>query len=211
LADLDTDIMSGMKSAPAKVRERFLSRDEIAALWPAWPVLGEELAPALRLALATGQRIGEVLGMTTVELDREQAVWTIPAERSKNKFAHAVPLSPLALELIGQARVIDGRLFSAGVVKVAQTITRYRHRLPVTGWTAHDLRRTACTGMAELGVSDFVIGHVVNDRGTTKSSITGSTYVRYDYAREKREALELWAAHLDAIVRGGAEVLPLRG
>jgi integrase len=208
---LDTDIMAGMKAAAPRIRERFLSEDEISALWSAWPsALGEEVTLALRLALVTGQRIGEVVGMTTSELALAKAVWTIPAERSKNKFAHAVPLSPLALDLIAQAKPIDGRMFRVSVVKVAQTITRWRHRLPVDGWTAHDLRRTACTHMAMLGTSPLIIGNVVNHRGTTRSSITLSTYVRYSFDKEKREALDLWAAHLDSIVRGGAKVFPLR-
>jgi integrase len=208
---LDTDIMHGMKATAAKSRERFLTEDEIWKLWPAWSALGDEIALALRLALVTGQRIGEVVGITMAEIDLVNAIWTLPAERSKNKFAHKVPLSPLAMELIRQAKIIDGRLFQIGVVKVAQIITRYRHRLPVDGWTAHDLRRTACTHMAMLGVSDFIIGHVVNHRGTTKSTITQSVYVKYDYAAEKRDALELWAKRLAAIVTGdAAKIIPMK-
>ena len=208
---LDHDLMTGMRATAPKIRERFLNEDEILKLWAEWPdALGEEVALALKLALVTAQRIGEVVGITTTELDLDNSVWNLPAERSKNKFAHSIPLSPLALELIAQAKVIYGRLFRIGVVKVAQTITRRRDRLPVDGWTAHDLRRTACTHMAMLGVSPLIIGQVVNHRGTTRSTVTLSTYVRYSFDKEKREALALWAAHLDAIVRGGAKVMPMR-
>jgi integrase len=165
----------------------------------------------LKLALTTGQRIGEVLGLTTGELDLTKAVWTLLAERSKNKFKHTIPLSPLALDLVAQAKVIDRRLFRASVVKVAQMITRWRHRLPVTGWTAHDLRRSALTQMAMLGVSPLVIGHVANHRGTTKATVTLSTYVAYTFEPEKRAALNLWADRLAAIVGGsGAQVIPMR-
>src|SRR5262245_16375492 len=123
---LDNDIMSGMKAAAPKVRDRWLNDQEMAALWHAWPeVFGDEIALALKLALVTGQRIGEVLGITTAEIDLARAVWTLPAERSKNKFAHMIPLTPMALDLIAQAKVIDGRLFRVSVVKVAQTITRW--------------------------------------------------------------------------------------
>ncbi|HKB22829.1 MAG TPA: hypothetical protein VKC99_08610, partial [Methyloceanibacter sp.] len=103
-----------------------------------------------------------------------------------------------------------GRLFRASVVKVAQTITRWRHRLPVTGWTSHDLRRTCCTHMAMLGISPLIIGNVVNHRGTTRATVTLSTYVAYSFDREKREALEMWADRLAGIVGAGAEVLPMR-
>jgi integrase len=210
---LDTDIMAGMKAAAPKVRDRWLNEDELQQLWHAWPeVVGDEIALALKLALVTGQRIGEVLGITTDELDLAKAVWTLPAERSKNKFKHTIPLSPMALDLIAQTKVVDGRLFRTSVVKVAQTITRWRHRLPVTGWTAHDLRRTCCTHMAMLGISPLVIGNVVNHWGTTRATVTLSTYVAYSFDREKREALEMWAGRLAAIVGGSAaQIIPMHG
>ena len=68
------------------------------------------------------------------------------------------------------------------------------------------------TKMAELGVPPIVLGHIANHRTTTKAGITLGVYVHHAYEREKREALELWADRLTAIVGGGiAEVLPLRG
>jgi hypothetical protein len=46
----------------------------------------------------------------------------------------------------------------------------------------------------------------------TKGGVTMGHYVRYDYAREKSEALELWAERLAAIIRGDtvADVIPMR-
>jgi hypothetical protein len=41
-----------------------------------------------------------------------------------------------------------------------------------------------------------------------KASITSKVYARYDYAREKREAIEQWAAHLLGIIEGAAAVVP---
>ena len=78
-------------------------------------------------------------------------------------------------------------------------------------WTPHDLRRSAATHMEELGVSPFIVGHVLNHATVTKASITSKVYARYDYAREKREALDLWADRLAAIIVGKGEVVPLRG
>ena len=74
--------------------------------------------------------------------------------------------------------------------------------LGVASWTPHDLRRTAATHMEELGVSPFVVGHVLNHVSVTRASITSRVYARYDYAREKREAQEIWADRLAAIVGG---------
>ena len=78
-------------------------------------------------------------------------------------------------------------------------------------FTAHDLRRTCLTGLAELGVMPIVIGAVANHLSVTKSNVTFANYVRHDYGREKREALELWAERVTAIVEGQvAEIVPLR-
>jgi hypothetical protein len=66
--------------------------------------------------------------------------------------------------------------------------------------------------MAALGVPPIVLGHIANHRGTTKAGITLEVYVRHDYSREKREALDLWAARLVAMVgdQAVAQVIPLR-
>jgi integrase len=205
---LDHDVMAGMRTERPAPRQRFLSDREIAALWPALePVLGPEIGLALKVALVTAQRIGEVVGVNPAELDLPKRVWLIPAARSKNKCAHEVPLTELAADLIEKLLAYGPRV---SVVKVAQLIRRRSAQLPVTGWTPHDLRRTACTGMAMLGVSPFNVGAVVNHRGMTHGIVTTDTYVHYTYMREKREALELWAAHLQGLVAGAGNVLPMR-
>jgi hypothetical protein len=62
------------------------------------------------------------------------------------------------------------------------------------------LRRTAVTKMAELGVAPIVLGHVINHRSVTKAGVTLGVYVQHTYEAEKREALDLWAAHLTSLV-----------
>jgi integrase len=213
--DLDQDPLAGMKAQRAsKPRERYLEPEEISALWQAWPsALPAPVASALKLAIVTGQRIGEVAGITLDELDLAKAVWNLPADRSKNGMAHTVPLSDMALELIAEARpaAINGRLFRFNTQRVANLINQRRDRIPVEHWAAHDLRRTVCTHLAMLGVSPLIIGAIVNHRTQTKAGVTLGTYVRYDYAREKREALELWADRLAGIVGGSAaKVVSLR-
>ena len=110
-------------------RERDLSPDEIKRLWEALdktPVerrhttglpigsraIGEDDIPmtratalALKLALVTGQRIGEVTGIALSELALNDTapLWTVPGERSKNAQSNRVPLSPLAVWLIQEA------------------------------------------------------------------------------------------------------------
>jgi integrase len=60
---------------------------------------------------------------------------------------------------------------------------------------AHDLRRTAASYMGEAGVDRFHIAHVLNHRSVTHSTVT-AIYDRYRYDKEKRAALEKWAAVL---------------
>jgi integrase len=196
----------------SKPRERWLTEDEIRALWPAWDALPTPMALALKLALVTGQRIGEVTGITEDELDLKKAVWNLPAARTKNGTAHSVPLSDLALGLIAEARrtAINGRLFRLDTQRLGNLLNQKRAQLPVRDWSAHDLRRTLCTHLATLGVSPLVIGACVNHRSQTKSGITLGTYVRYDFAKEKEQALALWGDRLQGII-AGARVLPMRG
>ena len=64
--------------------------------------------------------------------------------------------------------------------------------------------------MAELGVSPLVIAHVINHRSSTKAGVTLGVYVQHSYAKEKREALQLWADRLEAIVAGdAARIIPM--
>ena len=64
----------------------------------------------------------------------------------------------------------------------------------------HDFRRTVATGMASLGVSPHAISQVLDHISVTEGTVTGAVYVKYSFDREKREALERWAAHLSGFI-----------
>jgi integrase len=70
-------------------------------------------------------------------------------------------------------------------------------------WTFHDLRRTATSGMAGLGIPPHVVEAVLNHKSGTIKGVA-AVYNRYSYAAEKRQALDAWARRLDAIVSGQA-------
>jgi integrase len=70
----------------------------------------------------------------------------------------------------------------------------------VSDWRLHDLRRTAATGMARLGISPPVIERVLN-HAVTSAGPLAAVYQRYDYAKEKREALEVWASEVLRLTR----------
>ena len=59
---------------------------------------------------------------------------------------------------------------------VGKAVRRSRAAIGVPHWTAHDLRRTAATGMADLGVAPHVIGHVLNHRAVTQASVADQVY-----------------------------------
>ena len=64
--------------------------------------------------------------------------------------------------------------------------------------------------MAGLGVAPVVLGYVANHRTVTNGGITMAVYNKFDYSKEKRQALELWAERLEAIVSGsGAKVISM--
>jgi integrase len=177
----------------------------------------------IKLCLVTAQRVGEVVGIVPAELDLTAREWRLPGNRTKNAHAHVVPLSDLAIQIIKEAMAGAGEgapLFLCGDgplagAAVARTILRANKdgRFGIASWSAHDLRRSALTGMARLGVAPIVLGHVANHRSTTRAGVTLAVYSQYAYDKEKRAALELWANRLAAIVgaKPAADVVSLRG
>ena len=81
----------------------------------------------------------------------------------------------------------------------------------VKDWTIHDLRRSAATGMADIGVQPHVIEAVLNHVSGHKAGVAG-IYNRSTYAAEKRDALDRWASHLAVAIAqaSGANVTALR-
>jgi integrase len=212
--------------------ERTLSDDEIAALWHVLPTAlakSKACQRIIKLCLITGQRLGEISGMTQAEVDLERKLWSLPGARTKNAYPHTVPLSDLALTLIrealadaGKSKCVfpadDGSAWTAPVV--TRAISRAHEtseerplgRFGIEAWSAHDLRRTVLTNLAKLGVVPHVIAHVANHRSFTKSGVTFTHYVQHSYEGEKRGALDLWADRLKAVIEksGAAVVVPMR-
>lgn len=223
-----------------KRRDRVLSADEIAAFWHGLDKLEgtkDELGMsdaaklALKLQLVTAQRKGEVTAAEWSEFDRVEKVWTIPAEKSKNGLPHRVPLSELALEVIDDIEALAKRnkrkgeeeapqlpwLFPArnreGPItasSVNHALHRTRERLGIGDVVPHDLRRSAASHMASLGISRVVIGKLLNH---AEPGVT-AVYDRHSYDAEKRHALDAWSTRLKKILTGKApddnKVVPLQ-
>ena len=198
------------KPARESRRDRVLVDDEIRAFWEGLDkvIVTSDVRTALKLCLVTAQRRAEVAGMRLSEIDGDW--WTIPKERTKNGKAHRVPLSPLAKKLIAQAGG-DDYLFPSPRKKspngvqipiearaLTNAITKNRHLIDAKRFCTHDLRRTAATGMAELGVTRFDISKVLNH---TDHEVT-AVYDRYAYDTEKKKALLKWGRRLQEILEG---------
>ncbi len=201
---VEANPVAGTAAPAAEIRrDRVLSNDELRAVWTVAGDLGD-FGTIVRLLILTGQRREEVGGMTWQELDVEKELWSIPAERSKNRQAHEVPLSNPALTLLQTRQRHDHRDLVFGVGKGpfsgwSKAKARLDTRSGVHNWRLHDLRRTVVTGMAEIGIQPHIIEAVVNHISGHKAGIAG-VYYRATYAFEKRTAMTAWADHVQAIV-----------
>lgn len=81
----------------------------------------------------------------------------------------------------------------------------------VREWRLHDLRRTCATNMAELGIPPHPIEVALNHVSGHKASVAG-IYNRAEHSAERKAALELWAAHVEALSTGrSAKVIAFKG
>jgi integrase len=211
-ADRDDDFRPPMIKARTKPSERqrarFLNDQEIRDLWAALDLVGDQVPasyPAfIRALLLSGQRRTNVSHIHREEIAGDQ--WVIPGSRMKHKKPHLVPITSALQRLFGNRRGFlfssdDGKTPFSGYSKAKKALDktladlRGRKR-PMPHWTLHDLRRTARSVMSRYATPDIaerVIGHVIGGvRGV---------YDLYEYADEKRAALDKLAAHIEGIVQ----------
>jgi integrase len=213
---LASNPFEGVPVAPTIRRDHVLSDDEIRRVWMATDEPGAFNA-IVRALLLTGQRREEVSGLSWSELDLDLSVWTLPAARSKNGKPHVIPLSMQMQALLrARPRLKGTDLVFPGERGVFSGWSKSKARLDrwggVTGWTLHDLRRTAATRMAELGVAPHVVEAVLNHASGHKAGVAG-VYNQARYASEKCRALDLWGERVVAIVEereATGNVTPLR-
>jgi integrase len=185
-------------------RDRVLTDDEIRLVWYATEQLDPLTAAQLKLHLLTAQRGGEVRTMRWENIDMASGWWTIPSYIAKNGLGHRVPLSPPAQEILGMLQTTAGaepwvfpshRRPGQPVLDVRKAIHKVCMLSEVT-FTPHDLRRTAASHMAGMGIPRLVIGKILNhaEPGVTK------VYDRHSYDAEKREALNAWGERVMKLV-----------
>ena len=139
--------------------------------------------------------------MTFEEIEGDE--WIIPAARAKNGIKHRVTITSAMRSLLQSSGRNTGYVFTVTgehpVNNLGRAETRHKMKMAeisnikssaaVEAWKPHDLRRTAASGMAMCGIFQEVIERVQN-RVSGKFAGVAGIYNRYEYEKEKREALK---------------------
>ena len=204
-------------------RERVLTPAEVTMMAKQLPManMGMRSEVAIWLILATGCRVGELMSAEWQHVDMDARTWYLP--NTKNQRPHTIHLSDFALDkfviLEGYREAVTWifpntkSTASVCVKSFGKQLSdrqrspeqRLKNRTAATDslslsngkWTAHDLRRTAATLMASLGVSSDVIDECLNHM--IQSRVTRV------YIRDRRETEQMKA--FDALGRKLTELV----
>lgn len=199
-------------------RDRVLTDAELARVWKAAGATAWPFGPIVRLLILTAARREEIGTLRWSEIDGD--VIRLEGHRTKNAEPRTIPLSPQALAMIeGLPRLAGSDLvFSttgktpvSGWSKAKATLDRaINHESPIPNWRLHDARRTCATGLQRLGFNLQVIEAVLGHISGSRSGVVG-VYQRHQFDAEKRQALDAWARHVEALASGEqAKVVPLK-
>jgi integrase len=197
----------GVKPPSAeRSRDRVLTDVELRNVWLAADAVGGPFGAMVKLLILTGQRRTEVAKMQWAEIDLNERLWRLPPSRTKNNRAHEVALSDAAAAILTALPRIGDRFVLTTTGKTAATGYSVHKRkldalLPpgMVAWTLHDLRRTAASGMARLGVALPTIEKLLNHQSGSFAGII-SVYQRHSFADEKRRAAGVWATFVVDLV-----------
>jgi integrase len=166
-------------------------------------------ARALRFAIVTAARSGEVRGARWDEIDLEAATWTVPGTRMKGGKMHRVPLSNTALAILrALAEMRQGILVFPGrdgeTPLSDMTLTAVLRRMQRHDLTAHGFRSTFATWAADHGVDaalvESALAHVQGDK-------VAAAYQRSDRFERRRVLMQEWA---DFLARKSTAAVPLQ-
>ena len=198
-----------------KQKERTSHRASID--WREMPVFAAKLRAAegsvarlVEFLMLTGVRSTEGSGATWKEIDLQERVWRIPAERMKGDLAHDVPLCAEAVKLLkalpGEHRP-DDRLFDSerGRKEISNTVQRDLLRAlgyPKEAASIHGLRSSLRTWASECAkaterVSESLIAH------DSRSDVQ-KAYERTRFFEERTPLMQRWASFLE-----GSNIVPL--
>ncbi len=168
---------------------------------------------ALQFTILTAARSGESRGATWDEIDLDNAMWRIPAERMKMEQPHNVPLSKHAiaiLERVGKLYGQEGIVFPGirqGSKKLSQnTMLQALYKLGYKEKaTVHGFRAVFSTIANESGFEGDVIEKALAHEQRNK---VRAAYHRSEYLEQRLELMQWWADLLQQMEHG-AEIIPI--
>lgn len=190
----------GFHRNPEVPRHRYLSADELQRLGEALDTLrSKQAADALRLLCLTGARLREVLRARWEHLDFEKRVWSKPAQSTKQRKLHSIPISEAAAEIFNaQPRTDSPFIFPAKDGDKAINNIFWSWRKAITkakleNVRIHDLRHTFASQAISAGHSLSVIGALL---GHTQAQTT----LRYAHLAD--DPLRKATDHVATLVTG---------
>ena len=184
--------------------------------------------PLVKLLLITARRRDEVADMEWSEIDLVKGVWTLPRHKAKNDRVHEVQLSEAASDVLRSLpRIGNSLVFSTTGETAVSGFSKSKRRLDaamlkakreelgarkgdaIPGWTLHDFRRTAATGMARMNIPPHVVDKILNHVSGTIRGVA-AVYNRFAYLDERRAALEAWGRYLTSAQPAKSNGLHLR-
>jgi integrase len=175
-------------------------------------------ARALRFAILTAARSGEVRGVRWREIDMSAATWVVPSERMKGGREHRVPLSELTLDILremaearvsndSEALVFPGR--DTGRPLSDMSLTAVLRRMGRGELIAHGFRSSFRDWAAETTaypneLIEMALAHAIGDK-------VEAAYRRGDLFEKRRRLMDDWAAYCSTPSNArAADVIQLR-
>jgi len=190
-------------------RDRVLSPMELERVYQTFHQLEYPFGPLYKVLLLTGQRLNEVAGMTWTEVDFDNAMWTIPSERAKNKSSHLVHLTESVVKELNALYEFSSSdlVFTTTGNTPVSGFSKSKRKLDalsgVQDWRLHDLRRSFATITTEtLGFEPPVVDRILNHVSGSVRGIA-AVYQRGEYLEKRRKVLEAWATHLESLGQYG--------
>lgn len=173
-------------------------------------------ALALRFAILTAARTGEVIGARWGEIDASNAIWTVPAARMKAQQEHRVPLSDAALAVLAEMaklrRSDDPAEFVFPGARAGQPLSNMAlamtlRRMGRDDVTVHGFRSTFRQWCAEATntpreLAEAALAHTLKDK-------VEAAYQRGDMMEKRHRLMSDWATFCARPAPAG-EVIPLR-
>jgi integrase len=166
---------------------------------------------ALQLMVLTFARTTELRAAKWSEfenLDGDEPLWRIPAERMKMKCEHIIPLAPQALTVLRELRMLPGSPSSPYLFPSPSregfmsnnTMLYALYRMGHHGRaTVHGFRAMASTALNEMGFRSDVIERQLAHQ---QQNAVRAAYNRAEYLAERRVMMNHWGDYLGALVGG---------